>query len=167
MTNASTTAKGLLKGHNMESKAELEGQSCMALTLANQPEKILCDNPKRGCGCSLLQGCKQNKRLESTRSLSPSPLTCYDRPTSTGELTEQTAGDSSGSSKRSSAPSNNFNSSSTRGCMKIPSQRLSLARTYCKFSGGEKKSVSWGTIEINTHSVILGANPAVSLGPRR
>lgn len=55
------------------------------------------------------------------------------------------------------------------GCLRVRTQKKSLARRYseCKSSNSNaaKKTVSWDTIQINTHEVVLGDNPAVSVGP--
>ena len=56
------------------------------------------------------------------------------------------------------------------GCLKVPTQLMSLACQYGEnrrqtSPSTSSKSLSWNTIEIATHEVILGDNPSVTLGP--
>jgi len=52
------------------------------------------------------------------------------------------------------------------GCMRVRSHDQSLAHKYRTSNvSSETKGVSWGTIEIKTHKVVLGDNPSVSVGP--
>jgi hypothetical protein len=51
------------------------------------------------------------------------------------------------------------------GCLKVPTQKLSLALKFGASCSTSSKSLSWNTIEIITHEVILGDNPSVTIGP--
>jgi len=91
----------------------------------------------------------------------------------TGDLTEDELDVSSGGS--SSSRSDSRSEQQRGGCLKIRTQRKSLARRYGKqrttttttstSTPPSTRSVSWNTIQINTHEVVLGENPAVSVGP--
>ena len=50
------------------------------------------------------------------------------------------------------------------GILKYPTQLLSLQQTYSS-TMQNKKSVGFGSVQISSHEIILGDNPAVTCGP--
>lgn len=51
-----------------------------------------------------------------------------------------------------------------KGCLKVRSKGDSMAQRHGRINKTEN-AVSWGTIEIHSHVIVLGDNPSVSHGP--
>ncbi|CAB9520273.1 expressed unknown protein [Seminavis robusta] len=51
------------------------------------------------------------------------------------------------------------------GCLKFPTQAMSVAETYAPPVGLDTRAVSFGSMEVLIFPLTLGDNPAVSVGP--
>jgi hypothetical protein len=60
-----------------------------------------------------------------------------------------------------------FSQNCSLTCLKVRSQNESLAQSFGRnqSSAVSTKSVDWGNVQIRTYEIVLGDNPAVSIGP--